>query len=323
MKVLCLIDYDKKLKNYFRARLNKQIKIKFLSKEKLDKVKNYEQFNCLIGHRIDKNDLEKFRNLKYYIIPFAGVPEKDRKNLKKIKNVILLNSHFNSIFVAEHAWALLLSLMKKIIPAHEKLKRGNWNFRYENNLSNYLFGKNLLLAGHGAIGKKIHNFAKSFNMNVLAVKKHESDKQFVFTPHKVKYLLPQIDIIISSLPLTKDTIHFFSFKEFDLIKKGVFVVNVGRGEIISQRALFNALENDKLGGAAIDTWWNYPKNKASRSNTFPADYPFNKFENFIFSPHRASHVENREEYRITDLSKILNSIINQKVVNKVEIDHGY
>lgn len=323
MKVLCLIDYDKKLKAYFRSQLDEKITVMFSSKDKLNKIRNYEGFDCLIGHRIDKSDLYKFNNLKYYIIPFAGIPEKDKNNLKDFEDITLINSHYNSLFVAEHAWALLLSLMKKIIPAHNGLKEGDWTYRYERNLSGILYGKNILIAGYGAIGKKIKNFANSFNMNVFAVKKHKSNQMFLYETNKMKYILPEINILISALPFTNETLHFISYKEFELLDKGVFLVNVGRGDVINQRALYHYLRRKKIAGAAIDTWWNYPKYKEARKNTFPADYNFDEFENFIFSPHRASHVEKKEFFRIDDLVKIISNLNNGKIINKVNKKNGY
>ncbi len=323
MKVLCLLDYNKNLKNNFVEKLDKRIDIEFNKKSNLGKIENYSDFDVLISHRVDKKYLKKFKNLKYYIIPFAGIPEKDKKNLRKIKNITLINSHFNSLFVAEHAWALLLSLIKKVVPAHNNFKNGDWSFRYQNNPSSMLHSKNILLAGYGAIGKKIEKYARSFGMNVYAVRRKSSDKHFVYLNQKMKYILHKIDVIISSLPATKETLHFFSFKEFDLLKKGSYIINVGRGEVISQKALYSFIKKGKIKGAAIDTWWNYPSDKKSRKDTFPADYSFNEFDNFIFSPHRASHVENIEKYRIQDLSRILNCLSKNKIVNKVDIKKGY
>ena len=323
MKVLCLIDYDKKSKNNFKRYLDKNIMVEFISKNKLSSIKKYNDYDIVIGHRLDINYFKKFKNLKYYIIPFAGIPNKDKRNLRKLNDITLINSHFNSLFVAEHAWALLLSLVKKVVSAHNNFKNGDWSYRYNDNQSSVLDSKNLLLAGYGAIGKKIEKFAKSFDMNTYAVRRKVSDKKYIYSNHEMKYILPKIDIIISSLPATRETINFFSFKEFDLLKEGSYIINVGRGEVISQKALYSFMKNGKIKGAAIDTWWNYPQNKKSRKKTFPADYPFNEFENFIFSPHRASHVENIEKYRIQDLTRILNSIYEGKIINEVDINRGY
>ncbi|MFW6305486.1 MAG: hypothetical protein ACOC1V_06890, partial [Candidatus Saliniplasma sp.] len=79
----------------------------------------------------------------------------------------------------------------------------------------------------------------------------------------------------------------------------------------------------KIAGAAIDTWWNYPEDEDSRKNTPPSDHPLNEFDNVVFSPHRSSHVEERERYRMESLIKILNSLNEGKLINVVDVERGY
>ncbi|MFW6376227.1 MAG: NAD(P)-dependent oxidoreductase, partial [Thermoplasmatota archaeon] len=110
---------------------------------------------------------------------------------------------------------------------------------------------------------------------------------------------------------------------FELMKEGVHIVNVGRGPVIDEGALYNSLESGKVGGAALDTWWIYPPDEESRYDTFPSNYPLDEFENVIFSPHRSTHIKEREKYRIQDLADTLNKLNKGEEVNVVDIKEGY
>lgn len=323
MEVAHIGKYDKKNIKYFKENLNNNISIDFIEKDDIKNKIFKKDYRVVIGNRVDYDILNNISNLKYYIIPFAGIPEKDKKNIKKLKEVTLLNLHFNARFVAEHAVALLLTLSKKIIPAHNMMKNNDWSFRYENNYSYSFYKKTVGLIGYGEIGKYLKQFCEGFGMNVLAVKKTKSTKNFIYNNSELKYVLNKSDFIIISLPKTKETINYISFDEFNMMKKNTLIVNVGRGDVINQDALYTSLKKKNIAGAAIDTWWYYPEGKNKIDKTKPSKYDFSIFDNFIFSPHRASHIKNREYYRIQDLINLLNNLARDSIKNKVNKNIGY
>jgi phosphoglycerate dehydrogenase-like enzyme len=146
---------------------------------------------------------------------------------------------------------------------------------------------------------------------------------FIATRENLPELLLEADFIVVALPGTENAKGFIGREEFSLMKQGVHIVNVGRGGAIDEDAFYEALKSGRIGGAGIDTWWNYPKSKEARSNTFPSKHPLGEFENVVFSPHRASHVSGREADRIRDLAAIINSIAQGKPRNVVSIQEGY
>ncbi|MBS3816538.1 MAG: hypothetical protein KGY76_03125 [Candidatus Thermoplasmatota archaeon] len=294
--------------------------------EKEKAVESAEEYDAIIGARIPREFLKKAENLDYFIIPFAGIPPQDKDKLKDFPDLTVVNSHFNSQFVAEHAWTLLLASVKNLIPIHEKLKEGDWTPRYEHRWSRRLIDQTLLILGYGEIGRALGKIGKSFSMDVKAVKRTPEEADVIDeigTEEKLDEFLPEADFIISTLPETENTKGYLGEEEFDLMKEGVHLVNVGRGPVIDEEALYNALKSGKLGGVGIDVWWNYPPDEESRSDTFPSNYPLNEFDNVIFSPHRGSHVRDRERYRINDLQDILNSLKEGEEVNVVDIDREY
>ncbi|MFW6041185.1 MAG: 2-hydroxyacid dehydrogenase [Thermoplasmatota archaeon] len=293
---------------------------------KKELIEQAEKFDAIIGARVPREFLEKAKNLKYFIIPFAGIPPQDKDTLPDFPELTVINSHFNAPFVAENAWTLLLASIKRLCPIHNKLKHGDWTPRYEHKWGLSLKDKVLLILGYGEIGKRVGKIGKSFNMTVKAIKrtpKENYDIDYIGTNDDLHSLLEEADFIITTLPLTYHTKDYLDKEEFRRMREGVHIVNVGRGPVINEDAFFEALKEGKIGGAGIDTWWIYPPDKNSRSETFPSNYPLNKFDNVVFSPHRSSHVEDREIYRMKDLARILNSLLEEKIINEIDMDMGY
>ncbi len=327
MKVLHMSPFTTKSDISLRDRTDERVEIVELDPDEKDKaIERAEEFDVVIGARIPRKFLEKAVNLKYFIIPFVGIPPQDKETLPDFPHLTVINSHFNYWMVAEHAFALLLASVKNIIPIHQKMKKGDWTPRYEHQWSQALRDNTLLIVGVGAIGKEIARIAKAFHMTITAVKKTPDESDLVDclgTNDDLHGLLPDADYIICTLPETEETRGYLGKKEFDLMKNGVHIVNVGRGPVIDEEALYHALTSGKVGGAALDTWWIYPPDEDARTNTFPSNYPLDTCENVIFSPHRATHIDQRAKYRIKNLAMILNNLVEGNEVNVVDVNRGY
>ena len=102
------------------------------------------------------------------------------------------------------------------------------------------------------------------------------------------------------------------------------LVNIGRGEIIEQAALYQSLRTGKLGSAGLDVWYNYPKKEETRANTMPGDFPFHELNNLVMSPHRGGLVKETEHLRMTALAKVLSlAASNHEIPNRVDLIAGY
>ncbi len=327
MNVVYYNDKEKHIIHYLSTLLDDRISIDVISPDDKNKlIFNAEKYDCIIGARIPDKFFEKAKNLSYFIIPFAGIAPQDKDKLENISNVTVINSHFNAKFVGEHAVALLLASAKKLIPIHEKMKKGDWTPRYEHLLSKPVSESTLLILGYGHVGREVKNLARALNMKIEAIKRtplEEHDLDFLGTNKDLLDALKRADYIIITLPLTEDTKGYLGHEEFKSMKDDVHIINVGRGQVINEEALYNSLKEGKIGGVAFDTWWIYPPDKKSRKNTYPSNYPLQIFDEVIFSPHRATHVEGREKKRMEDLANTLNNIIKGKEIEKVNVKKGY
>ncbi len=327
MKVLYYNQKESEDVDNLRQLTDEEITITVIPPEEKEKaIGRAEEFDAVIGARIPREFLERAKDLEFFIIPFAGIPVQDKENLPDFQDLKVINSHFNKKYVSELAWALLLSSAKKLCPIHNKMKKGDWTPRYEHQWGLSLEGKELLILGYGEIGRKVAKVGKAFDMKVYAVKKTPSEEDtidFIGTNSDLPELLPKADFIMVTLPLTEETRGYLGGDEFDMMKDGVHIVNVGRGPVIDEEAFYEALKSGKVAGAGIDTWWIYPPDEESRSNTMPSNYPIHEFDNVVFSPHRGSHVKDREEKRMKDLAEILNSLNKGEIINLVDVEEGY
>jgi phosphoglycerate dehydrogenase-like enzyme len=185
----------------------------------------------------------------------------------------------NGITVAESAIFLMLALVKRLNKINESFKDKRLGFP----VANELYNKTLGIIGLGDSGKELAKRARCFGMNIIAIKKtpkpelkHELGLEFLGTSEDLDYILKNADYISLHLPATKETINLLDEREFSLMNKKPFIINVARGTIINKNALENALKNNSISGVALDVFWEEPPD--------PNDSIY-QFENVITTPH--------------------------------------
>ncbi|MFX1478371.1 MAG: NAD(P)-dependent oxidoreductase [Promethearchaeota archaeon] len=279
-----------KLKSY------NKIELSFPSKKsENDLLKVVSNADILIGWRPTYKVLVQALKAKLFINPGAGIQHLIDlfKKINEKRELLLINSHGNSYFVAQHAVALLLALMNKIIPHHEWIREGKWRTGDNDATSTPLRFMKVGLLGYGAINQKIHRFLSGFDVEFSILRRHW-EKQTKPLPTKVKEyefsqlheFLSKIDILIIGVPLTKLTKGFIKRKELELLGKKGIIVNIARGEIIEEESLYTCLKENIIAGAAIDVWYEYTPNGDDKDKKYPFHYSFQNLENIVLSPHR-------------------------------------
>jgi len=285
--------------------------------------------HILVGGRPRQEQIKSCPNMHTLIIPWAGLPEETRELMAKYPQIAVHNLHHNADPVAELAFALLLSAAKFIIPLDRSLRQNDWTPRYQSSPTILLTGKTTLVLGYGAIGKRVGRMCQDFGMKVLVVKRNLNDDAFdggimVYNSKKLEELLPQANVLIICLPLTPETKGLINARALELLPAGAILVNIGRGSIIEEKALYDALQARKLHAAGLDVWYNYPEDVESRSNTPPANYPFHELDNIVMSPHRAGASDETDRLRMTHLAGLLNAAVREEPLpNKVDLQAGY
>lgn len=325
LKIQFLYEYEPELFTYLRAMLEPNIVVA-VGKD----LGQYPDFQVLIDGRPNHDQLTASPNLHTLIVPWVGIPPETRELLSHFPKISVHNIHYNAAPVAEGALALLLAAAKFIIPFDQQLRQNDWTMRYATpGPARLLNGRTALVLGYGAIGRRVARVCAALDMTVLATKRHlnqpaDEYASEIHPPENLKNLLPRADVLIITLPLTTETENLIGENEFDLLPEKAILVNVGRGPIVNEAALYNALKNGRLCAAGLDVWYNYPAKKDERANTPPSNYPFNELENVVMSPHRTSDTNDSDYLRMVHLAEILNAISNNEPVpNKVDLSSGY
>lgn len=285
--------------------------------------------DILASNRASREFIEAAQKLKMIQTFSAGVEDIDQLAVQEHGDVILCNSHINAEEVAEYAIALLLAVAKNIILNDRELRNGNWVYAFGGPRPNIeIRHKNGLLIGLGNIGSEIAKRMQSFDVRLSAATRSGVSKQshLVDTLLKIDQVQPLVeeaDFVILALPLTSETEGLVGEKFLSWMKPSSIIINISRGPIIDENALFQALKEHRIHGAGLDVWWRYPSKWGGKAEP-PADLPFQDLDNIVVSPHRAGYSENTErEYFQFAAENILRFIQDQEPLNIVDPTRGY
>lgn len=233
------------------------------------------------------------------------------------KSVFVANvPNTNNISVAEHTIFLMMYMAKNMKAAQSSLMKR----RVINVLGTELYGKTLLIIGLGATGSEVAKRIKSFGMNVIAVTKHAGSKKYDIIVDDIRGLeclsetISNADYVSIHTPLTDDTLGMIGMQEFNSMKSSAILINVARAAIVDGDALYTALSNRKIAGAAFDVFWEEPADPNDR---------LLKLDNFVLTPHIAGWTTESAEATAkiitTNIDRISRREIPVTAVNSVSI----
>jgi len=287
------------------------------------------EFEILIGGRPQREHLAASPNVRTLIIPWAGLPTETRDLLLDFPHIAVHNLHHNAIPVAEMAFTLLLAAAKWVVPMDRSLRTHDWRPRYRPNPALVLEGKTALILGYGAIGQHVAHLCRGMGMKVMATRRRVAASApagpiEIYGQASLHRLLPQTNALIICLPLTPATTGLIGKDQLALLPRDAVLVNIGRGPIVDEAALYRALCDGSLYAAGLDVWYNYPRDEAARSHTPPSAYPFHELENVVLSPHRAGGSTETDVRRMTHLARLLNAAVTgEPMPNRVDLQAGY
>jgi D-3-phosphoglycerate dehydrogenase len=222
----------------------------------------------------------------------------------------------NDISVAEHFFGLALILSKMLKKADMALREGRFEARYQY-IGKELHGKTLGILGFGRIGRAVGRIGhKGFGMKVLyydTVRYEEVEKDIKAEKVSLEELLIQSDYISINLPMLPATKGLLKAREFELMKPSAYIINLARGPIWDEKALYAVLKEGKIAGAGSDVYEVEPAAK---------DHPLFQLENFIGTPHMASHTDEalrRMSLVVEDVVRILDGKTPLHPVNQLRL----
>jgi phosphoglycerate dehydrogenase-like enzyme len=184
--------------------------------------------------------------------------------------------------IADHAFAMLLALTRRLEPRMAAAREGRWQRELDGPDPVALEERTMLVLGLGAIGTEIARRADGFGMRVVATRRSDRPSpdfvDRVERPERTLELLAEADVVAVCLPLTDETEELLDAEAFTAMKPGAFLVNVARGRIVDHDALLAALESGHLAGACLDV---------TEPEPLPADHPLWRRPDVLITPHVA------------------------------------
>jgi len=288
------------------------------------------QTHVLISGRPTREQLSAAPDLRAVIVPWAGLPSGMRDLMADFPGVTVHNLHHNAAPVAELALMLLLAAAKFAVRYDQALRGHDWRVRYEGDTPTVLLeGKTALVLGYGSIGRRVAALCRALGMTTLATRRsldapQTDDGTEVYPAAALRDLLPRANAVIICLPQTPETDGLLGAAELALLPDRSILVNIGRGPIVDEAALYEALRHGPLGGAGLDVWYSYPPDEAARAAWPPSAYPFHELDNVVMSPHRGGASDETPRLRMTALAGMLNdAATGRPMANRVDLNAGY
>ena len=242
--------------------------------------------------------------LKYIICPSVGFNCVDVKYARN-KGISVLNCPtFNSQAVAELAISLIFTLNRRIIEANQSLKKGD--YIPKEFTGSEISGKFMVTVGFGNIGKKVLKIADGLGMKTAYVNTKTSEQEF-------SGLVSKADILVLCLPLNDQTQSIISKEKIDSMKSSAIIINVARGLVIDQDAFYQALVENRIKGAGIDT---FPDDSTITKAT-PEIQKFVILKNVVATPHIGFNTNEAFERLGVELLENFKSCINNNPINVV------
>ena len=214
--------------------------------------KGYEGLLCLLTEKIDEEVLVHAGNLKIVANYAVGFDNIDVPACQR-KNIMVTNTPSDKVneSVAEHAWALMLALTRRIVEAHEFMRNAAYEgWEPEIFVGQDMAGKTLGIVGMGRIGTMVAKRAEGFGMKVVSFSRSGGVS--------LEDLVKQSDYVSLHVPLTAETKHLINAKNLPLFKKTAYLVNTARGPVVNEVEVVEALRAGMLAGYGTDVYENEP-----------------------------------------------------------------
>ena len=258
-----------------------------------------------LAHLIDwRGPLSKAENLKLIQLPLTGY---DWLPMDAIPaGCVVANAYGHEIAVAEYVIGALIRWEVRYGDLDMAFRSSGWLGLGESDFGrrrHQLKDKTLGLIGYGAIAKEVAKRAAAFDMRLIAVSRsHRTCPQrldWYGTMEHLPKLLQESDYVVIACSLTQETKGLIDAQALALMPSHAVLVNIARGPIVDEQALYKALHERQIEGAILDVWYNYPEEQKDGALSYPppSDLAFERLENVIVTPHIAARTEGAERLR--------------------------
>lgn len=278
--------------------------------------------DIFIGWSLRPEQFVIAKKLKWIHSPAAAVHQLMYPELINSRVLLTNSTGVHGPVVAEHAIAVLLALAKRLPQAMHYQARKIWAQELlwnEQPRPREVAGATVLVVGMGGIGREFAVRAKALGMKVIAIRenlaKGPGPADEVYGLAQIDELLPKADFVLLCTPVTPATTGIINQERLHKMKFGSYLINVARGPLIDDRALVEALQQQRIAGAALDVFTEEP---------LPEDSPYWSLDNVLITPHTAAVTEKLWERHYELIVENLNRLLADKpLLNEVDKRRGY
>ena len=265
------------------------------------------------------SDMPPAPRLKLLQLPGAGIDEIDFDAVPAQATVCNVFEHETGI--AEYVLATMLQWVIPIPKLEAALRAGEWRGSHMTGPKHQeLSGQTLGTIGYGRIGREVARRAHAFGMRILACSRTacagDGTVDSVEPMVHLMDMLAQSDFVLVAMPLSQETRGIIGSGQLAAMKSTAVIINVARGLLIDEQALYCACRDRTIGGAIIDTWYRYPPTNADRCA--PSQFPFHELDNVIMTPHASAWTEPLMPRRNSFIARNLDRLArNEPLLNVV------
>jgi phosphoglycerate dehydrogenase-like enzyme len=279
------------------------------------KLSSLADADVLISTKFDASMARAAGRLRLLLCPSAGTEGIDREQLPP--GVGLLNGEGHEIPIAEYVIGALVALRQKMFAADRALREGRWEYGFlgVGGFVSELHGSKLGMLGYGRIGKEIVQRAAAFGIETVALTMRP-EKVTTKPPGlalvgdlkdraAVDAVVSRSDALVVCCELSAQTRGLIDARRLGLMKKHAVIVNIARGPIIDEEALYEALKEHTIEGAALDVWYEYPHERGELVQ--PSRLPFGQLDNVIMTPHCSGWTEGHRRRKLGRMADAIHS----------------
>lgn len=300
-----------------------------INEESLKKIKNFDAISVFIYSKVDKKVIKSLSKLKLISTRSTGFDHVDLKECKKKKITVCNVPFYGENTVAEHTFALILSLSRNVHKSYQRTLRGDYSIEGLKGFD--LKGKTIGLVGGGHIGMHVARMAKGFGMEVVVYDINQDSflsEVIDFEYVDLETLLKKSDIISMHVPYNKHTHHLINKENVTTIKKGAIIINTARGGVIDTEALIYGLDKGIIGGAGLDVMEGeqlimeekqllYDTKKIQDLGMLVRDHILLSKDNVVFTPHIGFYSQEALERILDTTVENVQGFCGGEVVNGV------
>jgi len=259
------------------------------------------------------------RRLKLVQVPGAGLDRIDIAALPP--GTQLANVYGHETGIAEYVFGAMLTLTRDLNRLDVSLREGRWDSQWAVGAAPpsvwpELAGKTLGILGYGRIGACVAHRARAFDMRVCAIRRDvgrsmEDDLALLGDLKILDEVLERSDYLVIALPATPDTRGLIGVEQLNAMKPTAILVNVSRAQIVDEDALYRALAERRIGGAALDVWYRYP---TEPGRTLPSTRPFHELPNVLMTPHVSGWTDGMLQARASLIAENIQRIARGEAV---------